>query len=200
MNQGLIQETERRLNDLKNSLQGIKVLKRKQIEPFLRPAFNLIEKFYEITASNRNHDLSNEELATMNALSGKVKLLKSLEKKIAKKAGPLLAELNQAEDDILHYQSTLNHEELEKAHGESASSLGSCQLSGRNWLQSVFEGDCLCATFEIDRPRGGLSDPNLFSIKSINPQLVTSDTFMNSKLFYGKFGMIIEGNSKYTQD
>jgi hypothetical protein len=51
------------LTDLRSSLQSVKVLKRKQIEPFLNPAFNLIAKFYEITASNRQHELSNEELA-----------------------------------------------------------------------------------------------------------------------------------------
>lgn len=65
-------------------------------------------------------------------------------------------------------------------------------------MDLLAQGDCLCLTFEVDRPKGGLIDPLLFSVLNVNECLLGADVFMNSALFLGKVGMIIEGNSRYT--
>lgn len=71
-----------------------------------------MDLYKQITASKRDGELSNEELAELNNLSNKIKLKQSLEKKITKKAGTNYTDFIRHEDEINQLAQNLTLESL----------------------------------------------------------------------------------------
>lgn len=81
-----------------------------------------------------------------------------------------------------------------------AQELGSCILSNKNWLECILSKDCLCLTFQLERHKGGIYNPVLYKLPAIHSEFISADSLINSPLFVGKTGQIIEGGSKYDQN
>jgi hypothetical protein len=195
----LVEEMERRLNDLTAELSSLRIFARKQLEPFINASKDLISKFNSMIRDSSSQGLDNVALAELNSAANTVLLKKTLEKKINKAAGNNYSDLSASELEMERIRKTQNLDEI-RAKNPQTETVGRCALTGKNWLDAVAEGDCLCITFELDRPKGGLSDPLEFKIVKVNDIILSVEAFIGSPLFQGKVGQIIEGGSRFTQD
>jgi hypothetical protein len=196
----LIDEMDCRITDLYASIKKLRVFQRKQLEPYLNTTRDLLNNFYTLLREKAGRNMSNMDLAQLNNLANRTVLKKSLERKIARRAGQNLDFLNKSELEIEEIVKSFNLDELNKQYQGQIDKYGECVISCKNWLDAATEGDCICLTFQLDRPKGGIVDPLQFKIPKINTSLVSVDSFVSSALFLGKTGQIIEGGARFQQD
>lgn len=191
----LIEEMDRRIDNLTLESRRLRIFMRKSCNTFFSAAKVLFDCYYQIIKETAG-GLSNLQLAQLNNHAHKLILLKGLEKKIAKENKENIQMLNQTELKIDEILSNLNVQELQKKYND-VEQYGNCIVSGKTWIDCLIEGDCLCLTFELERPLDLLGVANLIKIKKIYTYVASADSFIDSKLFETKAGQIIQAERSY---
>mmetsp|Transcript_32502 Transcript_32502/g.32230 ORF Transcript_32502/g.32230 Transcript_32502/m.32230 type:complete len:893 (+) Transcript_32502:457-3135(+) len=193
----LIQEMETRIDYLENEAKKLRPFHRKQCIPFFSTTRELLQNYYTTLRESAGVHLSNIQLASLNNLAHKNILKRNLERKIAREVGKNIDMLNESEKLIGEIVQGFNKDELEKKYKGQLEKYGECVLSTRNWLEAIIDGDCFCATFELERPQNLLGDALEIKIKKMNTTVITSDSFVDSALFETKAGQIIQAERAY---
>jgi len=191
--ENLINEAERRLNDLYTQSQFYSPLWMMQITPFYNAGIELIGKFRELTEGDGN-DLENLDVANLSAVANAIQLKKNLEVKIVKEHKDAYFEFQLAEANINKAKGVASIEHLRE--NKRISHL-ECKISSLNIFDLISKGDCLCATFCVQRPQNLSSDPYGITVTGVSEDLVSFDSFIESDLFTTKAGQIIQGRVGY---
>lgn len=191
----LIEEMDRRIDNLTLESRRLRIFMRKSCNTFFSAAKVLFDCYYQIIKETAG-GLSNLQLAQLNNHAHKLILLKGLEKKIAKENKENIQMLNQTELKIDEILRNLNVQELQKKYND-VEQYGNCIVSRKTWIDCLIEGDCLCLTFELERPLDLLGVANLIKIKKIYTYVASADSFIDSKLFETKAGQIIQAERSY---
>lgn len=192
----MINEAERRLKELLEDTKSLRVFKRMQIMPFFKATFEIIKKYKEIEESKK---LTNTEFASLNSMANGLFFKRNLEKKIAKEAGENMKMLIEADEKVAVVVREIEVEGLERKYAEFME-LGNlkCALSSKTWIELLANGDCLCATFHVERPQNLIGNPNEIKFRQASSFFVSHDNFLTSKLFETKAGQIIQGERSYS--
>ena len=189
----LVQEMHRKLDDLAQEASKQRPFKSRRTVSFFKPTREMIDFFYKVV-SKQGEDLDNVTLATLNGMCNVVLLKKNLDDKIYKQVGEVMNELFLADDLVDQVATKFNSEELLKKQENLDFR---CAVSKKNWVDSVCEGDCLCITFQVERPQNLVGNPYDLEVVDVHPALISHDTFINSNLFETKAGQIINGQRSY---
>ena len=187
-----VSKIDQKMSSLVTQCKKLKGLLRKQIMPFCDCAQELISNVYATAFESMEGNLTNLHYAQLNNLAHQNLLKRSLQKKIAKRAGSNMKLLQDIEEYIDNKLSLISIPELREKYPD-AEELGQCMISYKNWIECVEVGDCLCLTFNIERPESGIHDPSLLKIHEINTTLLSAENFIDSALFSTKAGQIIQG-------
>lgn len=193
----LIQEMDTRVDYLMTESRKLRPFYRKQCLPFFNTTKELLANYYTTLRESAGHHLSNIQLASLNNLAHKNVLKRNLERKIAREVGKNIDMLNESERMIEEIVASLDKADLERKYKGQIEKYGECVLSTRDWLEAILDGDCLCATFELERPQNLLGDALEIKIKKMNTTVITSDSFVDSALFETKAGQIIQADRAY---
>lgn len=191
--QELVIESKRRLDDFYNQAQMTSPLNRLQINPFFTVGFELIDKFQELI-EGFGDDLENLDIANLSASANAVQLKKNLEIKIIKENKANYYDLQTAETDINHIKHTDKNILKERLRGIEVLK---CGISGHDVFDIIYDGDCLCLTFNVERQQNLNGDPWEIVIKDIGTDIVSFNNFIDSELFATKVSQIIKGKSNY---
>ena len=189
----LMEKLQNKLTELDTSLKSLRVIDRKLLHPYIVSARELLDQVFQTVKECAGREVSNIHIANLNAVGHKHMLCRSLERKLARKAGPNAVMLKAIERRIDALVGEMNMEELGKKYGESVEEYGHCLISYRTWLEALGDGDCLCLTFNLERPESGIMDPSLITIHQVNTTILTAESFVDSALFATKVGQIITG-------
>lgn len=192
----LMEEMDRRLENLLLESKRLRPYKQKQLASFFTATQDLIRYYHSILGTIGGGEIDNEILAQLNSYANKVSLKKNLERKIAKEAGPNLPLLFKADDLCEDLLNSFERKGLVERYPDF-SAAGNCVLSGKNWIDAVTSGDCLCLTFQVERPQNLDGNPLDIKIINISTALVSHDTFLDSPLFETKAGQLIQGSRSY---
>mmetsp|Transcript_27747 Transcript_27747/g.27435 ORF Transcript_27747/g.27435 Transcript_27747/m.27435 type:complete len:902 (+) Transcript_27747:376-3081(+) len=192
----LLDEMDRRLENLLQESKRLRPYKQKQLASFFSATKDLISFYFSTLGTIGGGEIGNETLAQLNGYANKVSLRKNLEKKIAKEAGPNLPLLFQADDQTEELMHDFERKELVERYPDFQRQ-GTCILSGKNWIDAVTSGDCLCLTFCVERPQNLEGNPLDIKITNISSAIISHDTFLESPLFETKAGQLIQGPRSY---
>ncbi|OMJ92904.1 hypothetical protein SteCoe_4240 [Stentor coeruleus] len=192
----MINEAERRLNELLEDTKSLRIFQRMQIMPFFKATFDIINGYNKIVQSKI---LNNTEYANLNSMANGLFLKRNLEKKIAKETGENVRMMIEADEKVAEVIKGVEVKEIEEKYA-GFMDLGNlkCALSSKTWIELLANGDCLCATFHVERPQNLVGNPNDIKFKQVNSFFVSHDNFLTSKLFETKAGQIIQGERSYS--
>ena len=187
-----------RIKDIMERVSRLKSLERKQLIPFLESSNDLITGLYTVIATSAGKEVTNIQMAQLNALAFQNSLKRSLEKKLEKKAGNNIIMLKEIEAEINRIITpTVDYDpmsEIEKRYSEvEIEDKGRCLISLLTWSEAFRNGDCLCLTFDAIRPVSGIVDPSLLTITTLNTTVLSAESFISSALFHQKAGQLITG-------
>ena len=162
-----------------------------QIHPLKRqPLFEIsssLEDYFRVVhqliSSSYTKNISNDLIAQVNSLSYKENIRGRIQKKLEQRMKNSVPLLNDAYEKIKKFGKKLNEtktiEELEKEFQKENEEIGRCFLSCNNFVESIFENDCLCITFNVSRSDLCIVNPSSLKINTIFPTIISGVSFLD---------------------
>jgi len=188
-----IHKIDKGLDDLIAAIKKFRSLQRKQNMPFCLQAKDMIREFYDVLKEDVSQEISNIKLAQLNRLAYSNILTRSLMKKINKRIGENAGMLQEIDNEINKILTAMDFKMLGEKYKDDTEKYGHCLISYKDWFDALQDGDCFCLTFDAARAEGGIMDPSLVTIKSINTTQLTAESFLDSALFITRSGQLIKG-------
>jgi hypothetical protein len=88
--------------------------------------------------------------------------------------------LNEAFEKVKAIAKDCNEEELNKKYEELVIKVGSCVLTCNSFVEAIKCEDCLCISFDINRPEIAIVDATRIGIKKIFPTIICATAFIDS--------------------
>lgn len=73
----------------------------------------------------------------------------------------------------------VDSDELEKKYEDHIHKFGTCMLTCYNFIEAMADEDCLCMTFDLNRPEIAIADCTRINIKKIYPTIISAKSFMD---------------------
>jgi len=168
------------LNETVREIFKVKIADRKYLMETCNDLNEYMDKINDLIRESANKALSNDQIATINAMAyrqvTKKKNLKVLDKRLVQNVD-LLNEVYQKTQEI---SEKVNEEELTQKYKDLIEQVGSCSLNLYNMAEALKAGDCLCLTFDIGRPEVAIADASRVIIKKIYPTVICATAFLDS--------------------
>ena len=155
----------------------------------LQKSVNVLEPI--LNASFKSQ-LSNDLVAQVNALAYKDIINNRMKKKLDKRAQVTVKIINEAYETVKSNVKSLDQNQLIEKYSKEADSIGCCVLTALNFIEAIFEADCLCMTFHATRSEVCLVNPSQLIIDDIYPTLISANAFLDSVRYAFKIKPIEE--------
>ncbi|KAK9812439.1 hypothetical protein WJX73_010848 [Symbiochloris irregularis] len=126
--------------------------------------------------------LTNDKIASLNALAYKHVTTSRLNVKLERTAAENVAKLEESEAKLREQVKKLNLDSLEQNEAE-VEAQGQCNVTLQNYVEALRDVDCMCLGLDVSRPEAAIADPSRVIIKSILPTFITAEAFLEAVTF-----------------
>lgn len=176
-----IESHDKNLDRLSSEIFRMKSIQRKLYIPLILESKELIRSFYELlSATITNTTISNDKLASLNALAYKGVTKGSIQKSLDKRIIDNIESFNNLEAIAKQRVAQIDFDRLDVNEAEK---IGRCMLSGNNYIEALKDNDCLCLCLSITRSQNAIMDPSQLNIIEIHPTIISGESFLDSVLY-----------------
>jgi len=168
------------LNEILKSISQVKIEKRKYLLDMSRDLNEYINKIGDLLRSQSNRGLSNDQIASINALAYRHVTKNRNLKAIDKRAINNVDLLNQVSVKTQEIASKINEQDFAAKYKNLIEEVGCCALNLSDMTEALKGADCLCLTFDIGRPEVAIQDASRIIIKKIYPTIISASAFLDS--------------------
>lgn len=179
------------LNELVRDIWKMKIDERKQAIETTTDLNEYMDKIGELLRAAANKGLTNDQIASINALAYRQVTKKSNLKTLDKRTLQNVDLLNQVNDKAKEISQKVDEKELSEKYKDLIESIGCCALNLTDMAETLKAGDCLCITFDIGRPEVAIQDASRIIIKQIYPSIICASAFLDSV----KYSMTLNPNN-----
>jgi hypothetical protein len=179
------------LNELIRDIWKMKIDERKQAIESTKDLNEYMDKIGELLRAAANQGLTNDQIASINALAYRQVTKKSNLKTLDKRTLQNVDLLNQVSEKAKEIGQKTDEKQLSEKYKDLIEKIGCCALNLTNMAETLKAGDCLCITFDIGRPEVAIQDASRIIIKQIYPSIICASAFLDSI----KYSMTLNPNN-----
>jgi len=168
------------LNELVKDVFKLKIDDRKLVVDAAKDLNEYMDKIGELLRVSANQGLTNDQIASINAMAYRQVTKKSHLKTLDKRALQNVDLINKVYEKAKEVSENINEKEFTEKHSTLINDIGNCALSLSNMTEALKNQDCLCMTFDIARPEIAIQDASRLIIKKIYPTIISASTFLDS--------------------
>jgi len=168
------------LNELLRSISQVKIGERKPLLDTSRDLNEYMNKIGELLRNQSNRGLSNDQIASINALAYRHVTKNRNLKAIDKRAINNVDLLNQVTSKTQEIAAKIDEQDFSAKYQNLIEEVGCCALNLSNMIEALKGADCLCLTFDIGRPEVAIQDASRIVIKKIYPTIISASAFLDS--------------------
>jgi glycine cleavage system regulatory protein len=177
---GKTNDYRKNLEQISRDIFKLKIALREPLFAQVGDLTEYLNAFSGLLNKNFLGQLNNEQIANLNSLAYRDVTRKALLKKLDKRATKAVPIINEAFEKVHNYAKDLNQGELESKYNELVENTGTCMLTCYNFVEAMGDEDCLCLTFDLNRPEIAIADCTRIQIKQIYPTIMSAKSFMDS--------------------
>jgi len=179
------------LNELVRDIWKMKIDERKTAIETTRDLNEYMDQIGELLRAAANKGLTNDQIASINALAYRQVTKKSNLKTLDKRSLQNVDLLNQVHEKSKEISEKVDEKQLSEKYKDLIEKIGCCALNLTDMAETLKAGDCLCVTFDIGRPEVAIQDASRIIIKQIYPSIICASAFLDSI----KYSMTLNPNN-----
>jgi len=167
-------------DDFIREIFKIKIAEREPLFEMVEDLKKYLATFNELIRSNFITQLNNEQIAQLNSMAYRNVTRKGLLKKLDKRAHKAVPIINEAFEKTKKLSEETDESALTTKYADLIDKIGCCALTCYNFVEAMKDEDCLCITFDMNRPEIAIADVTRITIKKIYPTIMSARAFMDS--------------------
>ena len=140
----------------------------------------LVAEFYSLLKDLQSGYMTNDKIASLNALAYRKMAKKGLQKKMDVRTQNNVSVINKVYEVVKESALKIDYDSLYKNHGDLCKKIGECIYSANNFIEALKDEDCLCLTYDIARSEAAVMDPTQVVIKDVLPSFIGVASFLTS--------------------